>query len=88
MIFKIINKEGEVDLVFSWKERFTLFFGGKIKFTAYGFKHFGNTLVDIVFGYHKYCPEKLKTFISPPTNGHVNPQLKEKDIQDQNINNQ
>jgi hypothetical protein len=86
MQFRIINKDGEVDLVFSWKERFTLFFGGKIKFTAYGFKHFGNTLVDIVFGYYKYCPEKLKTFISPPTNGEVNPQAKEGDVKNQNIN--
>jgi hypothetical protein len=85
MIFKIINKEGEVDLVFSWRERFILFFRGRIKFTAHGFRHFGNILVDIVFGYFKYCPENLKKFISPPTQGVVNPQSKENELSNQNL---
>jgi hypothetical protein len=69
MQFKIINETGEVDLVFSWKERFILFFGGKIHFTAFAFKKFGNSLVDIVYGYHKYCPDFLNTYYNIPEEG-------------------
>ena len=47
MIFKQYEN-GSCDLKFSWKERFILFFKGRLHFSDENLKHFGNHLVKIV----------------------------------------
>jgi len=47
MIFKQ-KEDGSCDIIFSWKERFTLFFKGKLYFSDETLRHFGNNLVKIV----------------------------------------
>lgn len=47
MIFKQ-KEDGSCDIVFSWKERFILFFKGKLYFSDETLRHFGNNLVKMV----------------------------------------
>ena len=41
-------KDGSAHIVFSWKERLTLFFKGKIFFKSEDFRNFGNNLIHLV----------------------------------------
>ena len=48
MNFKQYKKDGSCDICFTWKERFRIFFFGKLHLNSLFLKHFGNTLVGIV----------------------------------------
>ena len=47
MIFKQYE-DGSCDIIFSWKERWTLFRKGKLYFSDEMLRHFGNHLVKMV----------------------------------------
>jgi hypothetical protein len=53
-------EDGSADIVFSWKERFTLFFKGKIFFKAVDFKHFGNNLIHLVSQWNMKFNDKVQ----------------------------
>ena len=52
-------EDGSADIVFSWKERFTLFFKGKIFFKVVDFKHFGNNLIHLVSQWNMKFNDKV-----------------------------
>ena len=41
-------KDGSCKIIFSWKERFTLFFKGNLYLSDESLRHFGNNLIKIV----------------------------------------
>jgi hypothetical protein len=53
-------EDGSADIVFSWKERFTLFFKGKIFFKAVDLKHFGNNLIHLVSQWNMKFNDKVQ----------------------------
>jgi len=53
-------KNGSADMVFSWRERFKLFFYGRLRFTDTNLKHIGNNLVNIVSTWHSVFRKDLQ----------------------------
>lgn len=71
MIFKQ-KEDGSCNIVFSWKERFILFFKGKLYFSDETLRHFGNNLVRMVSEWQLKFNEKVKnkkTFDDTKING-------------------
>ena len=53
-------KNGSCDIKFSWKERMTLFFTGKLHLSDQGLRHFGNVLVKIVSDWNRKFNKNVK----------------------------
>jgi hypothetical protein len=60
MQFKQYKKDGSADIIFSWKERITVFLFGKIHLSDIFLRHFGNNLVHIVSQWNNNFNEKVK----------------------------
>jgi hypothetical protein len=56
----IQHNNGSCDIVFSWKERITLFRKGKLHLSDEHLRHFGNNLVRIVSDWNMNFNDKLK----------------------------
>ena len=71
-------KDGSADIVFSWKERFTLFFKGKIFFKAVDFKHFGNNLIHLVSQWNMKFNPVVKNLSTKDTEVKTSNDLKDR----------
>ncbi len=66
MNFKQYKKDGSCDIYWTWKERFTILFTGKLHLSSLFLKHFGNTLVGVVAEWNSnFNPELAKKVTSP-----------------------
>jgi hypothetical protein len=59
MIFKQ-HEDGSCDIIFSWKERLTLFRKGKLHLSDEMLRHFGNNLVRMVSDWNLKFNEEIK----------------------------
>ena len=57
---KIIHHSKGAEFKFSWKERFTLFIKGELKFDEISLKHISNHLVKIASDFHLRMKEETQ----------------------------
>ena len=60
------KKDGSCKIQFSWKERFILFFKGKLFLDPVHFKHFTNSLVKIAAEWQANFGKDTKNIITKP----------------------
>tara|TARA_R110000803_G_scaffold55172_1_gene112005 strand:- start:82 stop:300 length:219 start_codon:yes stop_codon:yes gene_type:complete len=58
------HKDASCDMVFSWRERFILFFTGRLHFSAVTLRHLGNSLVKMVMDWNTNFDEDVKKMVT------------------------
>lgn len=72
MIIKQNKKDGTAEIIFSWKEIWTLIKKRRLKFTAESFKHLTNNFIKIIMEFNENFDDNIQRKITDSNQVKIN----------------